>query len=161
MSLIYAVLTRYCQASFMSLALVFDSGVGGLTVAAEIRALMPGLAMTYVADDEFRPYGSKSESQLKTRLPELLWTLTEMLKPDLVVIACNTASTTALSEIREVLSVPVVGVVPAIKPAAEQSQSKVIGVLGTPGTVRRKYVCLLYTSPSPRDATLSRMPSSA
>lgn len=124
----------------MSMALVFDSGVGGLTVAAEIRALLPDLAMTYVADDEFRPYGNKTEEALNARLPGLLSTLSDMIRPDIVVIACNTASTTALTEIREVLSVPVVGVVPAIKPAAEQSQTKVIGVLGTPGTVRRRYV---------------------
>lgn len=120
--------------------LVFDSGVGGLSVVAELRTLMPDIYITYAADDEFRPYGSKSEAQLKDRLPRLLKTLVLMTDPDAVVIACNTASTTALSEIRSVLEIPVIGVVPAVKPAAQMSQRKTIAVLGTPGTVRRKYV---------------------
>lgn len=121
-------------------ALIFDSGVGGLSVVAEIRALMPDLRLTYVADDEFRPYGSKTEAQLLERLPGLIWTLVETVKPNLVVIACNTASTTALSAIRALCPVPVIGVVPAIKPAAKHSQTKTIAVLGTPGTVKRRYV---------------------
>lgn len=120
--------------------LVFDSGVGGLSVVAELRALMPDLYMTYVADDAFRPYGDKTEAQLKARLPGLLKTLVIAAKPDALVIACNTASTTALSEIRAALDIPVIGVVPAIKPAAQMSKSKTIAVLGTPGTVKRKYV---------------------
>ena len=120
--------------------LVFDSGVGGLSVVAELRALMPDLYMTYVADDAFRPYGEKTEAQLKSRLPGLLKTLAAASKPDAVVIACNTASTTALCEIREALDIPVIGVVPAIKPAAAMSKTKTIAVLGTPGTVKRKYV---------------------
>ena len=156
-------------------ALIFDSGVGGLSVVAEIRKRLPLLQMSYVADDMFRPYGEKSEAQLKARLPRLLWELSEMISPDIIVIACNTASTTALKDIREVIDIPVIGVVPAIKPAAQISKTKTIAVLGTPGTVRRKYVdslindfasechvilkgsvnlvdiCLLYTSPSPRD----------
>ena len=107
---------------------------------AELRTLMPGLYITYVADDAFRPYGNKTEAQLKNRLPGLLQTLVLMTNPDAVVIACNTASTTALTEIRAVLDVPVIGVVPAIKPAAHMSKTKTIAVLGTPGTVRRKYV---------------------
>jgi len=124
----------------MAHALVFDSGVGGLSVVEELRRVMPDLHLSYVADDAFRPYGNKSEAQLKARLPGLLKTLCLMLQPDIVVLACNTASTTALKEIRAVVSVPVVGVVPAIKPAAEQSQTKAIAVLGTPGTVKRRYV---------------------
>lgn len=124
----------------MSHALVFDSGVGGLSVVADMRARMPNLHQSYVADDAFRPYGDKSERQLRARLPGLLASLTTMLDPDVVVIACNTASTTALGEIRAALSVPVIGVVPAIKPAARESRTRTIGVLGTPGTVRRKYV---------------------
>ena len=96
--------------------------------------------MSYVADDMFRPYGEKSEVQLKARLPRLLWELSEMISPDIIVIACNTASTTALKDIREVIDIPVIGVVPAIKPAAQITKTKTIAVLGTPGTVRRKYV---------------------
>lgn len=124
----------------MGHALIFDSGVGGLSVVAEIRKRLPALQLSYVADDIFRPYGEKSEAQLKARLPGLLWELTETLNPDIVVMACNTASTTALSEIRAVLDVPVIGVVPAIKPAAAASRTKTIAVLGTPGTVQRRYV---------------------
>ena len=120
--------------------LVFDSGVGGLSVVSEIRTRLPRAYLSYAADDEFRPYGNKTEAQLRARLPGLLATLTEMLKPDALVIACNTASTTALPSIRAAVGIPVIGVVPAIKPAAEQSKTKAIGVLGTPGTVRRAYV---------------------
>ncbi|MBL4852631.1 MAG: glutamate racemase [Robiginitomaculum sp.] len=124
----------------MAHILVFDSGVGGLSVVVELRALMPSVYITYVADDEFRPYGDKSETQLKARLPGLLQTLVLAVDPDIVVLACNTASTSALAEIREALKVPVIGVVPAIKPAAQLSRNKHIAVLGTPGTVQRKYV---------------------
>lgn len=121
-------------------ALIFDSGVGGLTIAAEIRAAHPHVALSFLADDAFRPYGEKTESQLSARLPGLLRPICDMLNPDLVVIACNTASTTALPTIRAALNCPVVGVVPAIKPAAALSQTRSIAVLGTPGTVRRTYV---------------------
>jgi len=121
-------------------ALVFDSGVGGLSVVGEIRQLLPNLALDYVADDAFRPYGEKSVEALSSRLPGLIASLKIMLEPDCIVIACNTASVTALASIRAAVNVPVIGVVPAIKPAATLSQTKTIGVLGTPGTVRRKYV---------------------
>jgi len=71
-------------------ALIFDSGVGGLSVVSEIRKRLPSLQMTYVADDIFRPYGEKSEAQLKARLPRLIWELSEMVSPDIIVMACNT-----------------------------------------------------------------------
>jgi len=124
----------------MAHALIFDSGVGGLSVSREIRVLLPRLQMTYVADDNFRPYGEKTEAELKARLAALLPTLTVAINPDIIVIACNTASTTALADIRAAVDLPVIGVVPAIKPAAEMSRTKTIAVLGTPGTVRREYV---------------------
>ena len=124
----------------MAHALIFDSGVGGLSVSREIRHLLPGLRQSYVADDIFRPYGQKTPAQLEARLPELLATLEIMLLPDVIVIACNTASTTALEHIRAAVSVPVVGVVPAIKPAAQITRTGTIAVLGTPGTVKRRYV---------------------
>ncbi|GHA89980.1 glutamate racemase [Algimonas arctica] len=126
--------------NFAPHALVFDSGVGGLSVSRDMRTRMPDLRQTYLADDAFRPYGEKTEAQLRARLPALLAPLCDMLRPDIVVIACNTASTTALPAIRAVLDVPVVGVVPAIKPAAAASRMRRIAVLGTPGTVRRRYV---------------------
>lgn len=120
--------------------LVFDSGVGGLSVLDPIRALLPGIAVTYVADSAGFPYGTKTEMEVATRVCAILGRLAERLRPRLIVIACNTASTIALGHVRSVLDVPVVGTVPAIKPAAERSRSRVIGVLGTEATVRQPYV---------------------
>jgi len=118
-------------------ALVFDSGVGGLSVVEEIRRQLPNLALDYVADDMFRPYGEKSAQQLLERLPGLIATLNLMLKPDVIVIACNTASTTALAAIRKEVSTPVIGVVPAIKPAAEM-YVKLMGSLALVDYAERK-----------------------
>lgn len=124
----------------MTRALVFDSGVGGLTIAQAIRAAAPDWTVDYAADAAFFPYGTKSDEDLRARLPGLIAALVERARPDLVVIACNTASTLALAEIRAVVSVPVVGAVPAIRPAALMTKTGVIGVLATPGTVRRAYL---------------------
>ncbi|WP_439532856.1 glutamate racemase [Polymorphobacter sp.] len=120
--------------------LVFDSGVGGLSVLGPIRALMPGLSVVYAADDAGFPYGTKSEAEIAARVPALLGRLVERYRPRLAVIACNTASTIALAHVRAALDLPVVGTVPAIKPAAAASVSRVIGVLGTRATVRQAYV---------------------
>jgi glutamate racemase len=120
--------------------LLFDSGVGGLSVLAPIRALMPALDIVYVADNAGFPYGTKSEGEIAARVPALLGRLVERYRPRLAVIACNTASTIALASVRAALDLPVVGTVPAIKPAAEASKSRVIGVLGTQATVRQAYV---------------------
>ncbi|MET0546581.1 MAG: glutamate racemase [Caulobacterales bacterium] len=119
--------------------LVFDSGVGGLSVAGEIRKLLPGLRLIYAADYAFLPYGEKTEAQLIERVPRLLAALEARFAPKIVVIACNTASTVVLPATRAALQAEVVGTVPAIKPAAALTQTKVIGLLGTPGTVRRTY----------------------
>lgn len=119
--------------------LVFDSGVGGLTVAHELMEAAPGLAIDYAADTSFFPYGDKSDEALRARLPEVAAALYDLIQPDVFVIACNTASTLALEDVRAVLACPVVGTVPAIKPAAAQSKSRVIGLLATPGTIRRAY----------------------
>jgi glutamate racemase len=120
--------------------LFFDSGVGGLSVLAPTRALLPNAPIVYAADTAGFPYGTKSESEIASRVPALLGRLVERFHPRLVVIACNTACTIALEHIRSALDVPVVGTVPAIKPAAEVSKSRVIGVLGTQATVRQAYV---------------------
>lgn len=120
--------------------LMFDSGVGGLSVLAPTRALLPQASLVYVADNGGFPYGTKSEAEIAARVPALLGRLVERCRPRLVVIACNTASTIALAAVRGALDVPVVGTVPAIKPAAEGSESRVIGVLGTDATVRQPYV---------------------
>ena len=120
--------------------LFFDSGVGGLSVLAPTRQLLPNAPIVYAADSAGFPYGKRSEAELATRVPALLGRLVERFGPRLVVIACNTASTIALDHARAALDVPVVGTVPAIKPAAEMSNSRVIGVLGTEATVRQPYV---------------------
>ncbi|WP_188945948.1 glutamate racemase [Polymorphobacter multimanifer] len=120
--------------------LMFDSGVGGLSVLRPVRGLLPGVPVVYAADNAGFPYGTKSEAEIAARVPALLGRLVERYRPRLVVIACNTASTIALAHVRAALDVPVVGTVPAIKPAALASRSRVIGVLGTQATVRQTYV---------------------
>ena len=120
--------------------LFFDSGIGGLSVLGPTRALLPTAPIVYVADSAAFPYGTRSEAEIAARVPALLGRLTERFRPRLAVIACNTASTIALPYVRAALDIPVVGTVPAIKPAAELSQSRVIGVLGTEATVRQPYV---------------------
>ena len=123
--------------------LVFDSGMGGLTVARELQALAPNLGVDYAADSGFFPYGDKSDDALRSRLPDIAKRLTDAAKPDVFVIACNTASTLALEDVRAALDIPVVGTVPAIKPAAMLTRTGVIGLLATPGTVRRSYTAKL------------------
>lgn len=120
--------------------LLFDSGVGGLTVLAEVRKLMPQAPVIYAADTAGLPYGDKSEAEIAARVAGLLGRMSERYRPRLITIACNTASTIALGMVREVLKVPIVGTVPAIKPAAELTRSGVIGLLGTAATIRQGYV---------------------
>lgn len=120
--------------------LFFDSGVGGLSVLEPTRALLPNAPIVYVADSAAFPYGTRSEAEIAARVPALLGRLVERFRPRLAVIACNTASTIALDVVRSALDLPVVGTVPAIKPAAELSKTRVIGVLGTDATVRQPYV---------------------
>jgi len=120
--------------------LLFDSGVGGLTVLEEVRKLLPDAPIIYAADTAGLPYGTKTEAQIAARVSGLLGRMTERYHPRLVCIACNTASTIALGMVREVLEVPIVGTVPAIKPAAELTQTGVIGLLGTEATIRQAYV---------------------
>jgi len=120
--------------------LLFDSGVGGLSVLDEVRRLLPQAPVIYAADTAGLPYGSKSEAEIAARVSGLLGRMTERLHPRLVCIACNTASTIALAAVREVLEVPIVGTVPAIKPAAALTQTGVIGLLGTAQTIRQGYV---------------------
>ncbi|WP_145201020.1 glutamate racemase [Sphingobium sp. B2] len=120
--------------------LFFDSGVGGLSILAPARALIPTAPVVYAADSAGFPYGTKSETEIAARVPALLGRLVERYRPRLAVIACNTASTIALSHVRAALDIPVVGTVPAIKPAALASKTRVFGVLGTDATVRQPYV---------------------
>ncbi len=120
--------------------LVFDSGIGGLGVAAEIRAALPGVAMSYLADNGFYPYGEKPDEVLIARILDVVGRAIDDLQPDAVVVACNTASTIALAALRAAFSVPFVGCVPPVKPAAAASVSRHIGLLATPATVRRPYL---------------------
>ncbi|MEA3000110.1 MAG: glutamate racemase [Sphingomonadales bacterium] len=120
--------------------LVFDSGVGGLSVADAIRALLPRAPLVYVADRAGYPYGTKRAEEIEARVPAILGRLVERFEPELIVIACNTASTIALDAVRSALDLPIVGTVPAIKPAASLSRSRAIGILGTDATVRQPYV---------------------
>ena len=120
--------------------LFFDSGVGGLSVLQPTRELLPNAPIIYVADNAGFPYGERSEADIAARIPALLGRVVERFLPRLVVIACNTASTIALDTVRSALELPVVGTVPAIKPASEMSKTRVIGVLGTQATVRQPYV---------------------
>jgi glutamate racemase len=120
--------------------LVFDSGLGGLTVFAEIAKARPDAALVYVADDAAFPYGALAEEALIARVVSLMETLVARHAPDLVVIACSTASTLVLSPLRaRYPSLDFVGVAPAIKPAAAASRSRLVSVLATPGTVARDY----------------------
>lgn len=120
--------------------LLFDSGVGGLSVLAELRAALPAAPVIYAADNGGLPYGPKSEAEVAARVCGLLGRMSERYRPRLICIACNTASTIALGMVRDVLAVPVVGTVPAIKPAAAITRSGVIGLLGTAATIRQSYV---------------------
>lgn len=140
--------------------LFFDSGVGGLSILAPARAALPNAPIVYAADSAGFPYGTKSEAEIAARVPALLGRLVERYRPRLAVIACNTASTIALSAVRAALDIPVVGTVPAIKPAALQSKSRVFGVLGTDATVRQPYVDRL-TAEHGADCTVLRHGSAA
>jgi glutamate racemase len=120
--------------------LLFDSGVGGLTVYDALRAVLPQAPVIYAADLAGLPYGTKTEAQIAARVAGLLGRMAERFRPRLVCIACNTASTIALGMVREVLEVPVVGTVPAIKPAAALTRTGIIGLVGTEATIRQAYV---------------------
>lgn len=125
--------------------LVFDSGVGGLSIVAEIQRQLPGCDLIYASDNAAFPYGTKSEDTLVARVDEVLHRLLARFRVDIIVVACNSASTLALPHIRAHFSQPIVGVVPAIKPAAALSRSRVIGLLATPGTIARQYTRDLVT----------------
>jgi glutamate racemase len=125
--------------SNLATILFFDSGLGGLTVFREVAAARPDARYVYVADDAAFPYGDLAENTLIARVLEVLGEAIAKHAPDLVVVACNTASMLALAELRARYAVPFVGTVPAIKPACAQSKSKRVAVLGTQGTIHREY----------------------
>ena len=129
--------------------LVVDSGIGGLAVAREIRRQQGQADIIYAADDAGFPYGEMTEAKLTFRVIELVERLVGRFRPDVVVIACNTASTLVLPPLRARFSIPVVGTVPAIKPAAATSRSGLISVLATPGTIDRDYTRALIAEHAP------------
>lgn len=120
--------------------LVFDSGIGGLGVVAEMRRAAPEVGLDYLADDGFFPYGEKADDVLVERILEVVGAGIAVTRPAAVVVACNTASTIALGALRAAFEVPIVGCVPPIKPAAAASVSGHIGLLATPATIRRPYL---------------------
>lgn len=120
--------------------LVFDSGLGGLSVVQALRENRPSAAIAYLADSAWLPYGTKPDRLLLDRIVGLLTAACGVLTPCALVVACNTASTIALPAVRDRLTIPVIGTVPAVKPASESSVSKIIGLLATPATVNRPYI---------------------
>jgi len=133
----------------MTRIIVFDSGIGSLPIANSIRNYLPKADLWLIADNGFFPYGEKSDAELKQRIVQVLKSAVSKVKPDCIVIACNTASTIALDEVREVFKLPVIGVVPAIKPAAEATKSAVIGLIATPATINREYTDQLINDYAP------------
>ncbi|GIU34310.1 glutamate racemase [Shewanella schlegeliana] len=119
--------------------LIFDSGIGGLSIFDEIRKVLPDQDCCYLFDNARLPYGELEESVLIEGCVELICEQAQRIAAELVIVACNSASTLVLPSLRSQLSIPVVGVVPAIKPAAKVSQARHIGLLATPGTIKRSY----------------------
>jgi glutamate racemase len=119
--------------------LAADSGLGGLTIVAEIRRALPQARLAYLCDNAFFPYGTRPDAELLAHFLGVMNRAIARVQPDLIVTACNTISTICLPQLRAATSIPVVGVVPAVKPAAQHSRRKIIGLLATPATVNRPY----------------------
>jgi len=119
--------------------LIFDSGVGGLSIAEEVQQQLPSNSIVYCSDNAAFPYGTKSEKELIERSEQVLQALLSKEHCDIIIIACNSASTLALPHIRRLFKQPVIGVVPAIKPATALTKNQQVGLLATPGTVSRTY----------------------
>lgn len=126
--------------------LIFDSGVGGLSVAQSLRQHYPDAAMCYACDNAWLPYGLREDAALTERIVAVCQAAVDACQPSVLVVACNTASTLALEHLRQQLAIPVVGTVPAIKPAAAISQTRHIGLLATRATVARPYTQRLIDS---------------
>lgn len=139
--------------------LLFDSGIGGLSIAAAIWARLPGVDLVYAGDNAGFPYGDLSEQEVVARCVALVEQALAQYSCNLVVVACNTASTVVLPTLRSRLAVPVVGVVPAIKPAAALSRTRRIGILATPATVDRPYLGSLIDEYA-ADCTILRLGNS-
>ncbi len=123
----------------LSNILIFDSGIGGLSIADEITRALPQHPIIYIADNRLYPYGIQSDDALLTRATTLFPILESHYQPAIIIIACNSASTLILDKVRSITQTPVIGVVPAIKPAADITQTGNIGLLATKGTISRQY----------------------
>lgn len=119
--------------------LLFDSGMGGLSVYQEVRKLLPDLHYIYAFDNEAFPYGEKTEAFIVERVTNIVQQVAKQHPLAVIVIACNTASTITLPALRAMSDIPVVGVVPAVKPAAKLTRNGVVGLLATRATVKRAY----------------------
>ena len=138
---------------------LFDSGIGGLSVFCEVEKRLPQATFSYFMDNLYLPYGELSKHSLLTRLEKIAQFLCEQSKPDVIVIACNTASTQTLDFLRQRFKQTFVGVVPAIKPAATMSETGLIGLLATPGTVKSAYIGQLVEQYA-KNCTVKRVGSS-
>jgi len=143
------------MSSLTSKVLILDSGVGGLSIMSAIQERLPHCEFYFASDNDGYPYGPKTAEYLVPRVGALVNTLIDRISPHIIVIACNTASTVALPHLREKIALPIVGVVPAIKPAAQLSHSKVIGLLATPGTISRPYTHQLIADFAPNCRVIS------
>lgn len=113
---------------------VFDSGIGGTSIWSAIHDLLPNEKTIYLADSKNAPYGQKTKEQIVALSKKNVDFLLEM-KCKLIVVACNTATTNAIRELRNDYDIPFIGIEPAIKPAANNSKTQVIGILATKGTL--------------------------
>jgi glutamate racemase len=130
--------------------LFLDSGIGGLPYAGRFHERNPGETFIYVADREHFPYGPRRKEDLEALLTELTAVITENFNPKLAVVACNTASVSALDTLRERFpAMPWVGTVPAVKPAVLASRSRCVGVLGTQRTVDDPYIAAIAAEAGP------------
>lgn len=139
--------------------LLFDSGVGGLSIFAEITKLMPAFSICFASDNQGFPYGTKTDDDLLAQIDRSINILIAMTNPKVIVIACNSASTIALDHLRQKITIPIIGVVPAIKTAAQMTKAKHIGLLATPGTIQRPYTQQLFDTFA-RDCDTTRVGSS-
>ena len=130
--------------------LAFDSGIGGLGIVRALRAQAPATRVDYLADTAVFPYGEQEDRFLISRIVTLIGEAIARHHPQVVIVACNTASTLALSALRAAYpTTPFVGCVPPIRWAARQTRTGVIGLLATRATIRRPYLTELHAQYAP------------
>ncbi|MCY4045076.1 MAG: glutamate racemase, partial [Cellvibrionales bacterium] len=125
--------------------LIFDSSLGGVSILEEVAKKLPKANFSYFMDNAAFPYGEKPDQWLRLRAKQLFSRLFQITQPDLIILACNTASTLFLNDLRKITTTPIIGVVPAIKPAALMTKTNTIGLLATKATITRTYIDDLHT----------------